>query len=53
VFKKLGSTSLVVSTDSIERIGGKSKEFIKYSDIKKFKIKTAHPLYFRDQNLQI
>ena len=39
VFKKLRSTSLVVSTDGIERIGGKSKEFIKYSDIKKFQIK--------------
>jgi|GEM_PF-7097208 len=39
VFKKLRSTSLVVSIDGIERIGGKSKEFIKYSDIKKFQIK--------------
>ena len=39
MFKKLRSTSLVVSTDGIERIGGKSKEFIKYSDIKKFQIK--------------
>jgi len=39
VFKKLRSTSLVVSTEGIERIGGKSKEFIKYSDIKKFQIK--------------
>ncbi|WP_160689773.1 hypothetical protein [Clostridium sp. C2-6-12] len=39
MFKKLRSTSLVVSTEGIERIGGKSKELIKYSDIKKFQIK--------------
>lgn len=39
VFKKLRSTSLVVSIDGIERIGGKSKEFIKYSEINKLQIK--------------
>ncbi len=39
MFKKLRSTKLVVCEEGIERIGGKSKEFIKYSDIKKLQVK--------------
>lgn len=40
MFKKLRSTSLTVSTDGVERVGGKSKEFIKYSEITKFQVKS-------------